>query len=220
MQPTDRKPVTRTLVATQAILGVLARAFFTLYLRRTHGLENVRPDRRCIFVANHISLLDTILLGGLFWQRRAFPILVLGDKAVWHTTPLHKLLSRQIGFLLERGKLNLDRIRELEIFGRSVAEFQLVVFPEGTRGDGVNVARCQPGIYHIAQAARAPIVPVFIENMQRLSTKHGRFHPLIGLRQIEVHFGVPIPPEQYLALERDEFTEFVRAQIAAQRPTR
>ena len=34
-------------------------------------------------------------------------------------------------------------------------------YPEGTRGDGVNVAKCQPGIYHIAQAARAPIVPVF-----------------------------------------------------------
>ncbi|MEI6083902.1 MAG: lysophospholipid acyltransferase family protein [Verrucomicrobiota bacterium] len=209
-----------TLRFTQCLLGAGARMFFGFYLRRIHGLENVRRDQRCIFISNHVSLLDTILLGGLFWQRRAYPILVLGDKAVWSATPLHKLLSRQIGFLLERGKINPDRIIELETFGRSIADFQLVVFPEGTRGDGVNVAQCQPGIYHIAQAARAPIVPVFIANMQRVSTKSGRFHPLGGLRQIEVFVGAPIPPEQYLALERDEFTEFVRQQIAAQRPSR
>ena len=216
----DRRLTNRTLVMAQSILGACARVFLGgLYLRRAHGLEHMRPERKCLFVANHISLLDTILLGGLFWQRRSYPILVLGDKAVWHATPLHKLLSRQIGFLLERGKFSPDRAGELERFGRSIADFQLIVYPEGTRGDGVNVARCQPGIYYIAQEARAPIVPVFIANMQRLSTKHGRLHPIAGLRQIEVYFGAPIPPDQYLHLSRDEFTEFVRTQIAAQRPT-
>src|SRR5437667_3369796 len=173
----DRQPVTRLMVVTQSILGAFARVLFGgPYVRRAHGLERLRRDRKCLYVANHISLLDTILLGGLFWQRRCYPILVLGDRSVWHVSPLHKFLSSQIGFLLERGKLNLDRIQELEMFGRSIADFQLVVYPEGTRGDGVNVARCQPGIYYIAQAARAPIVPVFIENMQRVSTKHGGFH--------------------------------------------
>jgi 1-acyl-sn-glycerol-3-phosphate acyltransferase len=210
--------VSRTLLLTQTVLGACARAFFTLYLRRVRGLENLRRDRQCIYVSNHISLLDTILLGGLFWQRRAYPILVLGDKAVWSATPLHKLLSRQIGFLLERGKLNLDRIRELETFGQSINEFQLVVYPEGTRGDGVTVAKCQPGLYYIAQAARAPIVPVFIANMQLLSTKYGRVHPLAALRKLEVTFGAPIPPDRYLALERDAFTEFVRERIQELRP--
>jgi 1-acyl-sn-glycerol-3-phosphate acyltransferase len=210
--------VNRTLLVSQSVLGACARAFFALYLRRTHGLENLRRDQRCIYVSNHISLLDTILLGGLFWQHRAYPILVLGDKAVWSVTPLHKLLSRQIGFLLERGKLNLDRIRELETFGQSINEFQLVVYPEGTRGDGVNVAKCQPGLYHIAQAARAPIVPVFITNMQKLSTKHGRVHPFAALRKLEVTFGAPISPDRYLTMEREAFGEFVREQIQALRP--
>lgn len=205
--------VSRLQRITQCCLGACARMFFTLYLRCAHGLENVRRDQKCIYVSNHISLLDTILLGGLFWQRGAYPILVLGDKGVWNATPIHKLLSRQIGFLLERGKINPDRIRELEEFGQSIAEYQLVVYPEGTRGDGFNVAKCQPGIYHIAQAARAPLVPVFITNMQTLSTKHGRLHPFAALRKLEVTFGAPIPPDRYLALTRDELTEFVRGQI-------
>ena len=79
--------------------------------------------------------------------------------------------------------------------------------------DGVNVATCQPGIFHISQEARLPIVPIFIENMQLISTKTGRFHLLAGWRKVEAHFGEAIAPEKYLALPREEFTEFVREKI-------
>ena len=141
-------------------------------------------------------------------------IIVLGDKSVWHANGFKKLLSSKIGFLLERGKNNPNRINELQEFGRAGNEFHLVVFPEGTRGDGVNVATCQPGIFHISQEARLPIVPIFIENMQLVSTKHGKFHPVAGCRKVEVHFGEPIAPETYLPMEREEFVEFIRLKIA------
>jgi 1-acyl-sn-glycerol-3-phosphate acyltransferase len=210
--------ISRNLVFIQALLGVSAYAGFALtYLRRTHGMERLRPQQRYLFVANHVSLLDTILLGGLCWRSGCYPILTLGDKNVWHTSWIKRLLSSRIGFLLERGKLNPRRIRELQEFGRAGGQYHLVVFPEGTRGDGINVAAPQPGIYFIVQEARLPIVPVFIENMQFVSTKKGRFHPLGGLRKIEVHFGEPIAPEQYLALPRGEFLEFVRRSITAAR---
>ena len=88
-----------------------------------------------------------------------------------------------------------------------------MVFPEGTRGDGVNLLPFQPGIHYIAQEARLPIVPVFIQNMQFVSTKTGGFHPVGGLRKVEVHFGEPIAPEQYLALPREEFLEFMRRSL-------
>jgi 1-acyl-sn-glycerol-3-phosphate acyltransferase len=162
-----------------------------------------------------VSLLDTLLLGALCWRSGCYPILVLGDKSVWHASWLKKFLSSRIGFLLERGKLNPNRIQELQTFGRAGGEFHLVVFPEGTRGDGIHVAVCQPGIHYIALEARIPIVPVFFENMQLVSTKTGRFHPIGGLHKVEVHFGEPIPPERYLALPREEFLEFVRNRILA-----
>ena len=95
-----------------------------------------------------------------------------------------------------------------------------MVFPEGTRGDGVNVGTCQPGIYYIAQEARLPIVPVFFENMQLVSTKSGGFHPFTGLRKVEVHFGAPLAPAAYLDLPREEFTGFVQQQLLALKPTR
>jgi 1-acyl-sn-glycerol-3-phosphate acyltransferase len=210
--------ITRRWKFIQALLGFGAMLFLALpYLRRTHGLNRLRPSQKYLFVSNHVSLLDTILLGGLCWRSGCYPILTLGDKNVWHASWIKKMLSSRIGFLVERGKLNPNRIGELQTFGRCGKEFHLVVFPEGTRGDGVHVATPQPGIYFIAQEARLPIVPVFIENMQFVSTKTGRFHPLGGLRKIEVHFGEPIAPEKYLGLAREEFLEFVRQSITTAR---
>jgi 1-acyl-sn-glycerol-3-phosphate acyltransferase len=216
MQETHR--ITRGWKFIQALLGFGATLFFALpYLRRAHGLDRLRPSQKYLFISNHVSLLDTILLGGLCWRSGCYPILTLGDKNVWHASWLKKILSRKIGFLVERGKLNPNRIRELQAFARCGTEFHLLVFPEGTRGDGVNLGSFQPGIYFIAQAARLPIVPVFIENMQLISTKNGPFHPVGGLRKIEVHFGEPILPEKYLALPREEFLEFMQRSITPHR---
>jgi len=214
MNQPDLPRVTRRLAFIQFLLGLGSHLFLAVpYLRRAHGMERLRSDQRYIFVCNHVSLLDTILLGALCWRARCYPILVLGDKTVWHASWIKKALSSRIGFLLERGKLHPKRIEELQCFGRAGREFHLVVFPEGTRGDGVNVLPCQPGIHYIAQEARQPLVPVFIENMQLVSTKTGRFHLFGGLRKVEVHFGEPIAPEVYLAMPREEFLEFVRRSI-------
>jgi 1-acyl-sn-glycerol-3-phosphate acyltransferase len=207
---------TRGLAFCQFLLGLGAQLFIALpFLRRAHGLDRLDPNHHHLFVCNHVSLLDTILLGALCWSSRCYPILVFGDRRVWHGSWLKKLLSSRIGFLIERGKLNPHRIEDLQAFGGAGREFQLVMFPEGTRGDGVTVAECQPGIYYVAQAARLPIVPVFFENMQLVSSRSGGFHFFRGWRKVEVHFGATIAPEQYLNLSQEEFLRFIRERIAA-----
>lgn len=221
MDSTQPKKVTHPLRLVQGLMGFAANSTLNLlYLRQIHGLEKLDVQRRHLFVCNHVSLLDTIMLGGLLWRSSFYPILVLGDKKVWSTTWVHRALSRPIGFLLERGRLHTARLDELQNFARCAEDFQLIVFPEGTRGNGVDVGECQPGIYHIAQAARVPLVPVFIENMQFVSTKAGKFHALGGLKKVEVHFGDAIEPENYQSLAREEFTKFVQQKIAAQCPAK
>ena len=218
-EPNSRR-ASRKLRFLQALMGLGAWIALVLpYVRQVNGLGRLQSRRRYLFVCNHVSLLDTILLGALCWRSRCYPILVLGDRSVWNTSWIKRLLSSPIGFLLERGKFNPARVRELQIFARSGAEFHLVVFPEGTRGDGVNVGPCQPGLYFIAQEARLPIVPVFFQNMQLVSTKTGRFHPFGGLRKVEVHFGEPIETADYLAMPREEFLKFTRRSIATLPPT-
>jgi len=206
--------VSRVLVWVQALIGFGVYAAIVLpYLRRLHGRERLHNGQRYLFACNHINLLDSLLMGGLCWRYDRYPILVLADKNVWSASWIRRLLSRHTSFLLDRGKLNRGKIRDLQEFGRAGRDFQLIVFPEGTRGDGHNVAPCQPGIYFIARAARIPIVPIFIENMQLISTKTGRFHLLRGWRKVEVHMGEPIPPETYLPMPRGDFLEFMRRRI-------
>src|SRR5262249_49502264 len=144
MNPPNSAPTFRPRVFTQSLLGVGAWLALVLpYLRRTHGLERLQRQQRYLFACNHVSLLDTIFLGGLCWRSGCYPILVLGDKTVWHASRIKRWLSGPIGFLMERGKFNPARIRELQSFGRASSRFHLVVFPEGTRGDGVHVGPCQ-----------------------------------------------------------------------------
>jgi 1-acyl-sn-glycerol-3-phosphate acyltransferase len=219
MEPSKPKRASGRLKLVQLLLGFASYLLFVLpYGRRVHGLEKINSRQRYLFVCNHVSLLDTILIGGWFWRAGVYPILVLGAKNAWCDSWLRTWLSRPIGFLLDRGKLNPGRIQELETYGRKISEFHLVVFPEGTRGNGVEMAECQPGVFYVAQAARVPIIPIFIENMQLVSTKNGPFRWLSGLRKVEVHFGDPIAPADYLALSREEFPDFLRQEIMALPP--
>ncbi len=198
----------------QQVLGIGCYLLFVLpYLGRHEGWKRLDRHRRYLFVSNHVSLLDTILLGGLFWSRQRVPLLVLGDTKVWSANWIRRILSARLGFLIERHRKTKARIAELESFGRSAETFNLLVFPEGTRGNGRRVRRCQPGIYFAAKASALPLVPVFIENMQQISSKRHPFRAIAGLRKIRLHFGEPIPPEDYQALERDAMTEMVREKI-------
>ena len=188
------------------------------FTRRVRGLEKISPQRRCLFVANHVSLIDAVMLGGVFTQRGQSPLLILGDKTVWDANWIRRWLSGCFAFLVERGKINPSRFKELQTFGSAAASYHLLVFPEGTRGNGVDVAECQAGIFYIAQAAKVPIVPIFLENMQCVSTKTGKFHFFGGLRKVNVHFGEAIAPDEYLPVGREEFPEFIRKKILATRP--
>ena len=183
------------------------------FVRQVRGLDKLGRDQRHLFVVNHVSLLDALMLSGVLTKSGHGPVLVLGDKSVWNTSSIRRWLSQEFGFLVERGKINPTRIRELQAYGRAARDYQLIVFPEGTRGNGVDVAECQPGIYYIAQAAQAPIVPVFLENMHLVSTKTGSFHLFGGWRKVVVHFGDAIAPESYSDIPREEFGEFIRRKI-------
>jgi 1-acyl-sn-glycerol-3-phosphate acyltransferase len=66
----------------------------------------------------------------------------------------------------------------------------VVVFPEGTRGEG-NVAEAHHGAAWLAQAAGATMLPVAIRGTRRPEGRHRRFRP-----RVDVLVGEPfaVPP--------------------------
>jgi len=204
------------LVAIQWLLALGATLGLPGLICGAPRLERLDPRQRYLFAVNHVSLLDTILMGALCWRSRCYPILVLGDKNTWHASRLKRLLSSRIGFLLDRGKINSDRLRQLQSFGQASGQFHLVVFPEGTRGDGLEVAPCKPGFVLCRPAGPgANWCRSSSPTCKMVSSKTGRFRLLGGLRKVEVHVGEPIPPEQYLPIARAVYLEFVRRNIQA-----
>jgi 1-acyl-sn-glycerol-3-phosphate acyltransferase len=190
-------------------LGLLCYLFIVLpFCRRVHGKLPPKSERS-LFIMNHVSLLDTLMLGGVLWSRRTLPFIVLGDQATWSKSALLKCLSWKVGYLLDREAVTKERIAQLKAFGRAKEGFHLAIFPEGTRGNGVELNPFQPGVYFIAKEARAPIVPVFIKNMQQISTKGGRVYPIRGFRKVELFFGERIDPSEYQELRREEFMELI-----------
>ena len=89
----------------------------------------------------------------------------------------------------------------------------LILFPEGTRGDGEQVGAFKSGIYHLAQMRpNVQLVPVYLANVNRILPK-GEFMPVPMLSRVV--FGAPLDP---LADESKEtFLNRARAALCALR---
>jgi 1-acyl-sn-glycerol-3-phosphate acyltransferase len=87
--------------------------------------------------------------------------------------------------------------------------YSIIVFPEGTRGSGEEIAPFKSGLYHLCrQKPELELVPVYLDNMNRILPK-GELLPVPMLSR--VIFGRP------MALEPGEpkpaFLERARAAI-------
>ena len=103
----------------QQVLGIGCYVFFVLpYLGGHEGFSDLDGNRRYLFVSNHVSLLDTILLVGLFWSRQRVPLLVLGQ-----------VIARSLPALVDGGALD-RRIGELDLLGKLTVSLGAGIFEE------------------------------------------------------------------------------------------
>ncbi|MFZ0789498.1 MAG: lysophospholipid acyltransferase family protein, partial [Chromatiaceae bacterium] len=87
----------------------------------------------------------------------------------------------------------------------------LILFPEGTRGDGVEVAELKPGLYIVArERPEVELVPVYLQNLSRILPK-GEYLPVPLLASTT--FGSPIRLEP--GEGRPAFLERARQAIAS-----
>ena len=196
MDQTDQIEVSGSLNFIQAAFGCLSYLVLGLpYLRRVHGLEKLNPQKRYLFVCNHVSLLDTLLLGGLLSRMLGlYPILVLGDKKCvgrsrgsagpWSSA--HRFFARP-----RQAELRAASAVNCKHMAGTSKKLNLLVFPEGTRGNGVDVAECQPGdLLRGAGSARAPIV---LGVSSRICTwfqrRRENFIRSAGWEKSEAHYG-------------------------------
>ncbi len=139
------------------------------------GVENIPPDRSCIFMANHVSNLDPPVL---------LP-LVPGHTSVLLKSSLMRIPI--LGTAMRMGKfVPVERGSTREAARRSVnaaadairSGLHLVVFPEGTRSRDGHLAAFKKGPFFLAEQTGAPIIPVAIAGTERLLQKgSAAIHP-------------------------------------------
>ena len=77
----------------------------------------------------------------------------------------------------------------------------LILFPEGTRGSGEEVAPFKSGLYHMCRMwPNLEAVPVYLENLNRILPK-GEFLPVPLLSQVTFGPGIQVSESE----SKDEF---------------
>jgi 1-acyl-sn-glycerol-3-phosphate acyltransferase len=147
---------------------MIARIIKWLLVGSARFLVGGRPEwqgsGQRIFVANHSSHLDTVMLLSTLpktLRRRTRPVAAAD---YWTHGLVRRYLIHSIfrGVLVDRGRWCLKPLEPLAKALR--AGDSLILFPEGTRGTGGNLQQLKPGLFHVARAfPHVEIVPAWID---------------------------------------------------------
>ena len=161
----------------------------------------------CVMVANHLSLVDILVLFRLFthfkWVSK-----VENFRVPWIGWNMH--LNGYIP--LKRG----DRASVEQMMQRceqTLAEGNpIMMFPEGTRSPDGRMRAFKPGAFELALATRTPIQPIVIRGTANALPKRG--FVLQGRHPISLTVLDPLPPESFEGATVEELTDRVRSLIA------
>jgi putative phosphoserine phosphatase/1-acylglycerol-3-phosphate O-acyltransferase len=124
------------------------------------GEEHLWSRRPAIFVFNHQSALDAVVLARLL--RRDFAGVAKLEIA---NQPIVGQIASMLGTIfVDRGNTAqaVAALRPaVEALERGTS---VVIAPEGTRSPTLRLGRFKKGAFHLALQARAPVVPVVIHN--------------------------------------------------------
>ena len=175
-----------------------------------------------IYFANHTSHLDAVVLWGALpgpLRARTRPV---AGRDYWERGGVRRYLARRVfrALLVDRNPSGGDKRAAAESTIAALVEAvrggdSLIVFPEGTRGDGGDVAPFKSGLYHLARSAsEAELVPAYLENLNRILPKGEVLAvPVLG----SVTFGPPLALAD--GEEKAAFLVRAREAILRLRPT-
>jgi 1-acyl-sn-glycerol-3-phosphate acyltransferase len=207
--PFDRRRLALHLVSCAwGGLYVRANPFWRL---RVEGREGIPWRGPAVLVANHLSLVDILVLYLLFrpfkWVAKAelFRLPVVGWNMVLNDyVPLRRGDRESIRQMMDHCRRHLDR-------GTPV-----LIFPEGTRSRDGRMQPFKDGAFRLAVEAGVPIIPIAVAGTSEALPKHG---VVLGpMREGLVRVLPPLDPRAFAG--PDALREAAREAILAALPER
>ena len=203
LAPFDRSGESLVWVGRRWVAWILASCRIRVESAGAEGLVAAQP---VVLMSNHQSVFDVVALVATLPISFRF---VAKRELTW--IPLFGWA------LVAGGHVIIDRSRPQRAIDSlaSAAErvrrgVNVIVFPEGTRGDGRELREFKSGGFHLAIAAGVPIVPVTVSGSQRIAPR-GSLRVESG--PIHVRYGAPIPTASLGVEDRGRLKAAVREAI-------
>src|SRR5438477_3541274 len=160
---------------------------------KVEGREWVQElERPVIFAANHSSHADTSLILHSLTDTARDRTVVAAAADYWFK---HPILGNIVSLFLNTFPFSRTGGAQGQLHSSSQplkSGWNLVFLPEGSRSQDGRIHEFKPGVGHLANETRTPVVPVHIRGAQRIMPK-GQKLPLPA--QARVRIGKPMTPK-------------------------
>lgn len=183
----------------KTIYGI-THLLFRLYLRlfkniKIRGTENIPPEGGVILAPNHVSYFDPPVIATSIMKR---PIRFMAKESLFEMLFYGWYLKKLGAFPVKRKVSDVSSYRTALRLLKS-GEIVLI-FPEGTRGDGKVLGKAKPGVGRIASASGAPVVPAIVRYSKNMK--------LFSRDDITVTFGKPMCFNSSHEKKKEEYFKF------------
>ena len=156
------------------VMGVLWSDLILFFMGMTPSRNtslNTKPDSAYIFVANHVSMIDVMLLVSIV---RKNPLVFIGKKEL-EKIPIYGYIYKRTMILVDRSSNESKKEVFKQTKEKLSAGISIAIFPEGTVPDlDVKLAPFKHGAFTMAIEHQIPIVPMtFLDNKKRFPWSFG-----------------------------------------------
>ena len=158
------------------------------------GVENLDRQRPAIFVFNHQSLLDSLVLAHLL--RR--DVVAFCKKEMADNPVIGPLLRQVDTIFVDREEKGQAAVLK-QALGALASGRSLVIAPEGTRSTLGDIQPFKHGAFFLARKAQVPLVPIVLHNVKDALPKGAR---VIRPATIRVTVLPPVLPESIRSVRK------------------
>ncbi|MEM9914374.1 MAG: lysophospholipid acyltransferase family protein [Planctomycetota bacterium] len=181
-----------------------------VYRCRCWGVRNIPADGPVLFLSNHQSFYDPIVIGFGASKRHFYS---LGRHTLFQT-PIARLFERVSNSIaVQQGAGDTKAMKKcIEVLKEGQA---LMLFPEGARTTTGNVEKFETGAMLIIKRAKPTVIPVAVEGVYDVWPR-GQSKPKFTGR-LGVMYGEPISSADLTAMKPDDAMELIRGRVDAMR---
>ncbi len=187
---------------------------FNLWMSRVRvkvvGIENIEPAKSYVFMSNHRSAADIVAIGCALWD---YQIRFVAKHELLRVPFFGWGLRGLKNIIIDRSN-RIQALRSYAVAGERMRRgISVVVFPEGTRGEGASLLPFKKGGFVLAIETQTPIVPIAVVGTE-IAMPKGSLR--IESALVEVRIGKPIETTGIGVKEKDQVVRLVRESIERQ----